>query len=52
MLQSFGYEKAKHFPIIDYFEQKCTSNSVHPTTAPDFFTRRKVLNLCYVKIHG
>ena len=33
MLQSFGQQKAKHFSILNYFEQKCISDSVLPTAA-------------------
>ena len=45
MLQSFGQQKAKHFLILDYFEQKCTSDSVHRTAAPDVIT--SLLDLRY-----
>ena len=38
MLRSFGQQEAKYFPILDYFEQKCTSDSVHRTAAPNVIT--------------
>ena len=38
MLRSFGQQKAKHFPILDQFEKQCTSDSAHPTAAPNVIT--------------